>query len=96
MDSSLEIKTTTSLPKEYVNQNISVFNKILTSLETISELAKDHLKSITSKDGRISNSLLEKHQFKAHGFAWFETYRIGLRETFNWIESLKDKKMTLI
>ena len=92
MDSSLEIKTTTSLPKEYVNQNISVFNKILTSLETISELAKDHLKSITSKDGRISNSLLEKHQFKAHGFAWFETYRIGLRETFNWIESLKDKK----
>ena len=92
MDSSLEIKTITTLPKEYVNQNISVFNKVLSSLETISELAKDHLKSITSKDGRISNSLLEKHQFRAHGLAWFETYRIGLRETFNWIKLLQDTK----
>ena len=48
------------------------------------------MNSIVSLDNRIDNTLLEKHQFEAHGLAWFETYRIGLRETFNWYNSLKE------
>ena len=34
--------------------------------------------------------MLETYQFESHGFAWFETYRIGLRETFNWFKRLKE------
>jgi (2S)-methylsuccinyl-CoA dehydrogenase len=43
-----------------------------------------------TKNNRIDNNLLESYQFESHGYAWFETYRIGLRETFNWFVRLRD------
>ena len=43
-----------------------------------------------SSEGKLNNQLLEKHQHEGHGFAWFETYRIALRETFNWFKKLKE------
>ena len=46
------------------------------------------MKSTLTKDDRIDNQLLELNQFQTHGFAWFETYRIGLRETYNWYSRL--------
>ena len=33
---------------------------------------------------------MEKNQFKCHGFAWFETYRISLVHTLNWYKTLSE------
>ncbi len=90
MDSSLEIKKKLNSPKEFANENLEVFNKILTSLEETSNKAKSYLTNLIYVDGKADNSLLEKHQHEAHGFAWYETYRIALRETLSWYVSLKD------
>ena len=91
MDSSLEIKKNPTFPKEFVSQNLATFEKILTELESISKLAKNILSQNVSINGKVDNALLEKFQHEAHGFAWFETYRLSLRETFNWYVSLKDQ-----
>ena len=56
----------------------------------MSKKSKDYFVKTLTKDNRIDNALLENYQFESHGFAWFETYRIGLRETFNWLIRLKD------
>ena len=68
---------------------MNLFSNILNSLETVSSEAKSLLKEKLSTDGKINNELLEKHQHEGHGYAWFETYRIALRETFNWFKNLK-------
>lgn len=90
MDSSLEIKNKINLPKEFANENLEVFKKILISLEDTSNKAKSYLINLIYVDGKADNGLLEKYQHEAHGFAWYETYRIALRETLNWYVSLKD------
>ena len=84
MDSSLNINSDVVNFKEYLLCNKGSFTQILDSLKKISEKSKIHFKSILSKDERIDNSLLELNQFQTHGYAWFETYKISLRETFNW------------
>ena len=91
MDSTLEIKNNPILPKEFVNQNLSVFEKILSELESISNDAKEILSQNVCNNGKVDNVLLEKYQHEAHGFAWFETYRFSLRETLSWYNSLKKK-----
>ena len=89
MDSSLEINKNSIVPKEFITQNLVVFEKILSELADISVLAKENLIKNVSNNGKVDNTLLEKFQHEAHGFAWFETYRFSLRETFNWYISLK-------
>ena len=91
MDSSLEIKNKPLLAKEFISQNSTVFEKILSELESISKLAKDILSQNVCLNGKVDNALLEKFQHEAHGFAWFETYRFSLKETLNWYVSLKNK-----
>ena len=91
MDSSLEIKKNPTFPREFVTQNLSTFEKILCELESISKLAKGLLSQNVCINEKVDNSLLEKFQHEAHGFAWFETYRLSLRETFNWYVSLRDQ-----
>ena len=83
MDSSLEIKNNPVAPKEFVTQNLNVFEKILSELESISEVAKGILSKNVCSNGKVDNVLLEKFQNEAHGFAWFETYRFSLRETLS-------------
>ncbi len=89
MDSSLEIKNNPTAPKEFVSQNLTVFKEILSELESISNFAKNILSQNVSNNGKVDNSLLEKFQHEAHGFAWFETYRLSLRETLSWYNALK-------
>ncbi len=89
MDSSLEIKNNPIVPKEFVDQNLAVFQKILSELEAVSEVAKEVLTKNVFNNGKVDNSLLEKYQHEAHGFAWFETYRFSLRETLSWYDTLK-------
>ena len=88
MDSSLEIKTSNTSTKAFVDDKIDAFTTILDSLEKISSKAKGYLISLVKVGEKIDNKNLEKYQFEAHGYAWFETYRIALRETFNWYNNL--------
>ena len=92
MDSSLNNAIKIDDIQSYVDENLDLFSKVLNSLESVSGEAKSYLVEKTSKDGRIDNALLEKYQYEGHGFAWFETYRISLRETLNWYKSLKNIK----
>ena len=89
MDSSINKSEQIVDTNTFVNTNLNLFSNILNSLETVSSEAKSFLKEKLSVDGKINNQLLEKHQHEGHGYAWFETYRIALRETFNWFKNLK-------
>ena len=90
MDSSINKTEQIVDTNTFVNTNLNLFSNILNSLETVSSEAKSFLKEKLSIDGKINNGLLEKHQHEGHGYAWFETYRIALRETFNWFKNLKE------
>ncbi len=92
MDSSLEIKNNPIASKEFVAQNLHVFEKVLSELEAISNSAKEILSQNVCNNGKVDNTLLEKFQHEAHGFAWFETYRFSLRETLSWYNTLKQLK----
>ena len=84
MDSSANINSDVINFKQYLIANKSLYADVLQKLEIISNKANNHLKSLLTKDNRIDNDLLEVYQFQTHGYAWFETYRFGLRETLNW------------
>ena len=88
MDSSLNINPKINCLKKYSIDNIGVYDDILSNLKTVSDKSKSFLKNLVTIDGRIDNSLLESHQFQTHGYAWFETYRVALRETLNWFKML--------
>ena len=89
MDSSINKTEQIVDTDTFVNTNLNLFSNILNSLETVSSEAKSFLKEKLSTNGNINNELLGKHQHEGHGYAWFETYRIALRETFNWFKNLK-------
>ena len=98
MDTSLNISDQSF--KVDINDSTNLTNlyeEIISKLDNLSQKAKNHLNSLVIKNDRIDNSLLETHQFAAHGFAWFETYKIGLRETLNWYKNLHNSnKATLL
>ena len=89
MDSSINKTEQIVDTDTFVNTNLNLFSNILNSLETVSSEAKSFLKEKLSTNGKVNNELLGKHQHEGHGYAWFETYRIALRETFNWFKNLK-------
>ena len=73
-----------------VDQYFAIYNNILDKLQVLSEKAKKYLSDKCTSDGRISSKLLNENQYKTHGFAWFETYRISLRETLCWYKRLHE------
>ena len=76
---------------------VSSYDTVIKELDYLSQKARNYLNSLLVRDNRIDNKLLEANQFAAHGFAWFETYKIGLRETLNWYKALnKSNKSTSI
>ncbi len=86
MDSSNLIDKTEI--KSEIEDKINTYDLILKKLEILSKKVSSFLKSSCVKEGRISSSLLEKVQYKSHGYAWFETYRISLRELLQWYKRL--------
>ena len=72
MDSSNLIDKTEI--KSEIEDKINTYDLILKKLEILSKKVSSFLKSSCVKEGRISSSLLEKVQYKSHGYAWFETY----------------------
>jgi len=88
MDSSILNSVT---KQEFVVENsFPVFDQILSELEKLSDKSKNYITNRCKLDGRISSSLLNDNQYKTHGFAWFETYRISLRETYKWYKRLSE------
>lgn len=90
MDSTSNIENNATNFKTFANQNSDLFKSVLYELEKISSKSKNYFVKALTKENRIDNKLLEHYQFESHGYAWFETYRIGLRETFNWYQSLNE------
>ncbi len=89
MDSS--VVSDISIKKIKVSNQISNFESILVELQNLSEKIQSNLKSICLDGERVSSKLLERNQYKCHGFAWFETYRISLRETLSWYKTLQSQ-----
>ncbi len=60
----------------------------LAPVQAITELARTRLRDQFSVDGRVSSSLVEKHQTAAHGLAWLATYAQSLRQMHTWATKL--------
>ena len=90
MDSSVNINSEIVNFKQCLLSNTDTLKEVLSVLEKVSTKSRESFKSSLTKDNRIDNQLLEINQSKTHGFAWFDTYRIGLRETLNWFIRLND------
>ncbi|MCW9044057.1 MAG: acyl-CoA/acyl-ACP dehydrogenase [Pseudopelagicola sp.] len=56
--------------------------------EQVMEAAKDALRAIVTKDGRVSAGLIEANQTAAHGLSWLATYVEALRQMQKWAEAL--------
>ena len=58
-------------------------------VQKITEIAKDRVRGMVSKDGRVSAGLVEAHQTAAHGLAWLATYTESLVQMQQWAEKLE-------
>jgi len=57
-------------------------------VEAVFEKAKEALRVLVTKDGRVSGGLIEANQTAAHGLAWFATYLESLRQMQAWATKL--------
>ena len=58
--------------------------------EAVLDKALASLRKKVSKDGRVSNDLIEAHQVAAHGVAWLATYVEALRQMQKWAERVSE------
>jgi len=58
-------------------------------VEAVFEAAKDTVRALVTKDGRVSGSLIETHQNAAHGLSWIATYTEALRQMHKWADRLE-------
>ena len=91
MDSTVIVETKKN-SQQIVNDNLGNYESILGNFEKISNDIKNKLLTDCVLEGRVDSKLLEKNQYKCHGFAWFETYRISLVQTLKWYERLLESK----
>jgi (2S)-methylsuccinyl-CoA dehydrogenase len=61
----------------------------LEPVEAVLTLATNHVRAKVTRDGRVSNVLIEKHQTAAHGLAWLATYAQSLRQMQSWADALE-------
>ena len=69
---------------------LATTQQALESLDTLFEAARETVKSLVSKDGRVSSGLMEQHQAAAHGLSWLATYHESMRQMQNWATKLGD------
>ena len=91
MDSTVIVETKKN-SQQIVNDNLGNYLSVLANFEKISNDIKNKLLTDCVLEGRVDSKLLEKNQYKCHGFAWFETYRISLVQTLKWYERLLESK----
>ncbi|MGH1416467.1 MAG: acyl-CoA dehydrogenase family protein [Pelagimonas sp.] len=58
-------------------------------VEAVFDAARNSVRDIVSKDGRVSGALIEANQTAAHGLAWLATYLECLRQMQGWAERLQ-------
>ncbi|MGR3376658.1 acyl-CoA dehydrogenase family protein [Salipiger abyssi] len=56
--------------------------------EAVFEAARQSVRAMVEEDGRVSGTLIETHQFAAHGLAWLATYVESLRQMQYWADKL--------
>ncbi|MBN9886734.1 acyl-CoA dehydrogenase family protein [Salipiger abyssi] len=56
--------------------------------EAVFEAARQSVRAMVEEDGRVSGTLIEAHQFAAHGLAWLATYVESLRQMQYWADKL--------
>ncbi|MBR9842084.1 MAG: acyl-CoA/acyl-ACP dehydrogenase [Rhodobacteraceae bacterium] len=59
--------------------------------EQVMETAKDALRALVTKDGRVSAGLIEANQTAAHGLSWLATYVEALRQMQKWSERIAEE-----
>jgi len=69
---------------------LATTQQALESLDTLFEAAKATVKSLVSKEGRVSSGLMEQHQAAAHGLSWLATYHESMRQMQNWATKLTE------
>ena len=67
---------------------LALTRNAIAPVEALLATACDRVRAMTTRDGRVSASLLETHQTAAHGLAWLATYTESLRQMQNWAEAL--------
>lgn len=69
-----------------------LLNACRNALATVQELdavVKGKLRRTLERNGDLDGELLERHQFAAHGYAWFATYVAALTQMQGWAERLE-------
>jgi (2S)-methylsuccinyl-CoA dehydrogenase len=61
----------------------------LAAVEGLYNEALASVRARVTKDGKLSNELIEADQHAAHGLAWFATYVQGLKELISYAERLQ-------
>jgi (2S)-methylsuccinyl-CoA dehydrogenase len=56
---------------------------------TLLDSATAYVRTLVSRDGRVSARLIEQHQTAAHGLAWLATYVEALRQMHRWAHTLQ-------
>ena len=69
---------------------LATTQQALESLNTLFEAAKETVKSLVSKDGRVSSGLMEQHQAAGHGLSWLATYHESMRQMQKWATKLTE------
>lgn len=54
--------------------------------------AKDSVRDLVSRDGRVDPAALEREQRAVHGLAWLATYVEALRQMLRWARELEQEK----
>jgi len=57
-------------------------------VEAVLAKAKDSLRALVSKNGRVSSALVDAHQTATHGLAWLATYNESLVQMQAWADKL--------
>ena len=69
---------------------LATTQQALESLDALFEAAKGTVKSLVSREGRVSSGLMEQHQAAAHGLSWLATYHESMRQMQNWATKLTE------
>ncbi|PPD45035.1 MAG: acyl-CoA dehydrogenase [Methylocystis sp.] len=68
---------------------LSDAKEALVAVEALYNEALASVRARVTKDGKLSNELIEADQHAAHGLAWFATYVQGLKELIDYAERLQ-------
>ncbi len=68
---------------------MSLTAEALPEVEAIFASAREALRALVTRDGKISGGALETHQFAAHSLSWLATYTEALRQMQAWAQRLE-------